>query len=649
MQGCLNDIFDTLQFADMFHYSGDDLGAVYSKNKTTFRLWAPTAEWAKVLLYRQGLGGQAFQEIQMCKDLKGTWVVSVGDDLKGVFYTYKVLVNGSINEAVDPYAKAVGANGLRGMIVDLADTDPDGWQTHKKPEFINFEDAIIYELHIRDLSSHKNSGITHKGKFLGLTEKGTKTPEGESTGLDHLIDLGITHLHLLPVFDFLTIDETKFGNDDYNWGYDPQNYNVPEGSYSTDPYSGTARIYEFKQMVKTLHENGIRVVMDVVYNHTAKTEDSHLNLLVPGYYYRKDASGNFSNGSGCGNEIASERFMARKLIVDSVKYWAKEYKIDGFRFDLMALLDIDTMNHIRAELDKIDKSIIIYGEGWTGGASPLPDEIKASKFNICRLPRIAVFSDDMRDAVKGSVFLEKECGFANGGQGKEESIKFGIVASTSHPQIDYTRVNYSKAPWACDPGQTINYVSSHDNHTLWDKIYLTNPYETEEERIKINKLCCAIILTSQGIPFIHAGEEILRTKNFHHNSYNAPDSINQLDWSRKHKYRDVYEYYKGLIRLRKNHPAFRMTTAEQIQKHLVFMESLPQGAVGYTINNNANGDRTKTIAVILNAGLEQIHVELPGDEWAVVVDENKAGDEVIRVIKDSKVRVAARSAMVVLA
>ena len=643
------EIFDTEQFADMYHYSGDDLGATYSKENTTFKLWAPTAEWAKVVLYRQGVGGEAFQEIQMRKDVKGTWTVCVNGDLKGIFYTYKVLVDSSINEAVDLYAKAVGVNGLRGMVVDLADTNPDGWEKHKKPEFLNFEDAIIYELHIRDLSSDQNSGIKHKGKFLGLTEKGTKTAEGEPTGLDHLIDLGITHLHLLPVFDFQTIDETRFSSEEYNWGYDPQNYNVPEGSYSTDPYSGTARIYEFKQMVKTLHENGIRIVMDVVYNHTAKAVDSHLNMLVPGYYYRKDASGNFSNGSGCGNEIASERFMARKMIVDSVKYWAQEYKIDGFRFDLMALHDIDTMTQIRSELDKIDKSIIIYGEGWTGGTSPLPDKIKASKSNICKLPRIAVFSDDMRDGVKGSVFIEKEAGFANGAQGKEESVKFGIVASTSHPQIDYNRVNYSKAFWACDPEQAINYASSHDNHTLWDKINLTNPNETEEERIKINKLCCAIILTSQGIPFIHAGEEMLRTKNGNHNSYNAPDSINQLDWERKHKYRSVYEYYKGLIRLRKSHPAFRMTTTEQIQKHLVFMDSLPPNVIGYTINNNANGDRCTTIAAIFNARKEQIDVELPGNEWAVVVDGNKAGDEVITIIKDNKVSVPPRSAMVVLA
>lgn len=643
----LGEIFTSPAFEEMFHYAGDDLGAVYSPEHTRFRLWAPTASEVNLLTYAEGQGGRA-TAYPMQRDVQGTWFYELPGDHHGLYYTYFVTVGGLFSQAVDPYAKAVGVNGDRGMVVDLSRTNPPGFENLVKPPFANLVDAIIYELHVRDLSSHPQSGITEKGKFLGLIEEGTRGARGVKTGLDHLVELGITHLHLLPSFDYATVDETSLDSPQFNWGYDPKNYNVPEGSYSTDPYNGEVRIREFKQMVQGLNEAGIRVVMDVVYNHTSLSADSHLNRIVPGYYYRTNEQGGFSNGSGCGNELADERSMVRKMIVDSVVYWATEYKVDGFRFDLMGLHHVDTMNEIRARLDAIDPSILVYGEGWTGGATPLQAESAALKANARAVPGIAVFSDDMRDGIKGHVFNDLEPGFINGGRGFEESVKFGVVAATNHPQVNYGQVNYSSAPWALEPHQSINYAEAHDNLTLWDKLLKTNPGEEESERLKMHKMASALVLTSQGLPFLHAGQDFVRTKNGDSNSYKSPDEVNWLDWSRKMQYADVFAYHQGLIELRKVHPAFRMTTNAQIQEHLSFLPMPTPLMVGYSLHNHANGDPWQTIVVVANANLKEQVVSLPESGWVVVVDGEQAGTAKLADVQGNTVVVPGRSVLVLV-
>ncbi len=640
-------IFSSKAFEEQFHYDGDDLGAAYSLGRTEFRVWAPTASALVLVTYPAGHGGKG-TEHSMERDVKGTWIKTLAGDLYGVYYTYKVTVGGYTNETVDPYAQAVGVNGNRAMVIDLSRTNPEGWGELEKPEYGHFVDAIIYELHVRDLSIQENSGIENKGKFLGIIEEGTRGPGGVKTGLAHLKELGITHLHLLPSFDFATIDETRLHEPQFNWGYDPQNYSVPEGSYSTDPYNGEVRVREFKEMVKGLNKNGIRLVLDVVYNHTSHSADSHLHLLVPGYYYRMNPDGSFSNGSGCGNELADERSMVRKMIVDSVVHWATEYKIDGFRFDLMGLHATDTMNAVRAALDKVDPTILIYGEGWTAGATPLPASQSALKINMGRIPGVAAFSDDIRDGIKGHVFNDQEPGFVNGAPDREESIKFGIVASTEYLQVDYSLLDYSDAPWAGVPDQAITYAEAHDNLTLWDKLLKTNPDESEGELLKMHKMSSVIVLTSQGIPFLHAGQDFVRTKFGDHNSYKSPDSINQLDWARKVQYQNVFEYNKGLIALRQAHPAFRMTSTEDIQNNLVFLEMPTEQMVGYTINNNANGDDGNTIAVIFNAHTIEQTVKLPQKGWVIVVDGERAGTEPLREIKGDTVAIPARSSLVLV-
>ena len=443
----------------------------------------------------------------------------------------------------------------------------------------------------------------------------------------------------------MSVDETKLKKPQYNWGYDPQNYNVPEGSYSTNPFDGVTRIREFKQMVQSLHRAGIRVVMDVVYNHTAKSHDSHLNLLVPNYYYRQDAKGGFSNGSGCGNETASERAMVRKMFVDSVVHWAREYHVDGFRFDLMGLHDIETMNGIRAALDEIDPTILIYGEGWTGGDSPLPDAQRASKQNTAKLNRIAAFSDDMRDGVKGAVWDKSRAGFINGREGMEETVKFSVVAATKHPQVDFSRVDYSKAPWAAEPHHCVNYVSCHDNHTLWDKLGLAGGQPiSEAEKIRLQKFANAIVLTSQGIAFLHAGEEFCRTKRGEENSYNVGDKINAMDWRLKKKYRDVYDYYRGLVALRRAREELRMNSSAEIRKRLKFLPMTVANVVAFSIGRLESG--APGLAVIYNARRETAEVSIPAGKWNVLADESAAGAKPLRRFSGDRVRVAAQSAMV---
>ena len=602
-------------------YTGNDLGINYSSQKTLFKVWAPMASAVKLRLYKAGDGGDAISVLDLTAGKNGVWQVNVTGDIKNTYYTFQIMQDGKwLAEAPDIYAKAVGVNGHRGMVVDLQATNPAGWQNDKSPALKNATDAIIYELHIRDISEDENSGIKNKGKFLGLTETGTKSPDGKATGLDHLKELGVTHIHILPAFDFNTVDETKPSAGQYNWGYDPQNYNVPEGSYSTNPYDGNVRIKEFKQMVQALHKNGLRVILDVVYNHTSDIDHSNFTQFAPGYFYRHNADGSYSNGTGCGNETASERPMMRKFMIESVVYWAKEYHLDGFRFDLMGIHDIETMNAISDTLHKIDPTIIINGEGWTAGGTPYPEDQRAVKKNVYELHQIAAFSDDLRDGLKGGFSDVKSKGFVSGDQNSKESIMFGIVASTQNNQIDYSKVNYSKAPWAAEPSQTISYVSCHDDNTLFDRLQISNPNASEADLIKMDKLANTIVLTSQGIAFLHSGAELLRTKKDIGNSYNSPDSINEIDWSRKTKYEAVFNYYKQLVALRKNHPAFRMPTTQMIQGHLNFIEINDPSVIAYKLTGNANGDKWKTILVLLNGSADSKPVIVPQGNWTLVGD-----------------------------
>lgn len=609
-----------INFKDYPVYNGSDLGVTYSSEKTIFKIWAPKASQVRLRLYKEGNGGEALSMHDLIKQQQGVWQVILKQDLANVFYTFEVFQDEKWHgETPDPYAKAVGVNGKRGMIIDPETTNPPGWEKDKGPVPVQPTAIILYESHIRDLSISTNSGIVHKGKFLGITETGTKSSDGLPTGIDHLKELGITHLHLLPAFDFNSVDESKPELNQYNWGYDPLNYNVPEGSFATDPYDGKVRIREFKQMVQTLHSNGIGVIMDVVYNHTSG-RDSAFNKLVPDYFYRQNPDGKYSDATGCGNETASERTMMQKFMVESVSWWAKEYHIDGFRFDLMGVHDIETMNLISTTLHKINPSIIIYGEGWTAGASPLAEERRAVKKNTFQLDKIAAFSDDIRDGLHGPYDNVKEKGFVSGKTGTAESVKFGIVGSVLHSQIDYKKVNHSAAPWAAEPYQTISYASCHDDNTLFDRLKISNPNASEAALIKMDKLAQCIVLTSQGIPFIHSGAELLRTKNGIANSYKSPDTINAIDWSRKLKYNATFMYYKSIIALRKNHPAFRMPSAEMIRQHLSFIETADPLLIAYRINGHANGDKWKDILVLFNGDATDKSMPLPEGKWTIAVD-----------------------------
>lgn len=607
-------------------YNGKDLGLTYTSKKSVFNVWLPTASHAKIKLYKDGIGGKPLLEKDLKPTQNGVWQVIIEGDQKGKYYTFQVEVGGkTLAEVPDPYAKAVGVNGIRAQIVNLPETNPKGWETDRRVQPKSPTDIVLYELHLRDISVHQSSNIQHRGKYLGLVELNTKNPTGESTGLDHLAELGVTHIHILPAFDNRSIDETNLNQPQYNWGYDPLNYNVPEGSYATDPYNGEVRIREFKQMVQALHQKGLGVILDVVYNHTGLTEDSYFEQLVPGYYYRKTSDGKFSNASACGNETASERAMVRKMIVESVKYWVEEYHIDGFRFDLMGIHDQETMDAVRAALDEIDPAIFVYGEGWTAGDSPLPVEKRALKQYTYKMNRIAAFSDDLRDGLKGSVFIHDQRGFATGAFGMEESIKFGIVGATQHPQVDYQKVNYSKSYWAGNAEQCINYVSCHDNHTLRDRIEISNPEADEATRLAMERLCNAIVLTSQGVPFLHNGVEFSRTKQKVENSYNSPDPINWIDWNAKHQYKDTYQYYRDLLRLRREHPAFRLNKTDDIVRHLHFLDINQSGVVGYTLSDNANGDSWREILVVFNAKQGDVKFNIPQGDWHVVFD-NKGYD-----------------------
>ena len=506
---------------------------------------------------------------------------------------------------------------------------------------------MLYEVHVRDFSIASNSGMKHKGKFLAFTERGTKDSSGDATGIDHLKELGITHIHLLPVFDFASVDETKLNENKYNWGYDPVNYNVPEGSYSTNPYNPVTRIREFKQMIQSLHQSGIRVIMDVVYNHTSKGKGSNLDLLAPGYFYRQNADSTWSNASGCGNETASERAMMRKFMIESVVYWATEYHVDGFRFDLMGIHDIETMNAIRAALDKIDPTIFMYGEGWTAAGSPLAEDKRAIKKNAKQLDNIAVFSDDIRDALKGSWMHSQIPGFVSGIDSLEESVKFGIVGATQHDSIDYSKLIYSKEPYVNNPTQIINYVSCHDDMCLVDKLKASKPTDaTDDELVRFNKLAQTIVFTAQGVPFIYAGEELYRNKKGIHNTYQSPDSINQIDWNSKSSYKDIFNYYKGLISLRKAHAAFRMPTQEMVQQHLKFVDMHTPNVVAFRLTDHVNDEVWKEILVIYNGNRKAVPLQIPAGEWNLICYDGQINLSGLAVINNPKFVAAASSASI---
>lgn len=598
-------------------YKGNDLGLTYTSQSSVFRIWSPPAAEVELRLYKEGSGGTPYQIVPMQKAESGTWMATVSENLKGKFYTIRTKINGKWNnEVTDPYARAVGINGQRAMVIDLKETNPEGWDTDRSPAFSDKNlptDAIIYELHIRDATIHPSSGVQHKGKFLGLAETGTKNAAGLSTGLDHIKELGVTHVHLLPFYDYNSVDETK--TDQYNWGYDPVHYNVPEGSYSTNAEDGMVRIRELKQMIQAFHQKGLRVVMDVVYNHTALTETSNFNQLVPGYYYRQKADGSFSDATACGNETASEREMFRKFMLESVVYWVKEYHMDGFRFDLMGVHDIETMNLISDTLHKIKPDILLYGEGWTAGASPYPEAQRAVKKNAHLLKEIAVFSDDIRDGIKGSVFDIKDRGFATGKTANTESVKFGMVASGKHPQIDMGKVNYSKLPYTSGPDNVITYAECHDNNILWDKIALSVPEASEADRKKMHELALTIVLTSQGIPFLHAGSEFLRSKFGEENSYNKGDRINAIQWDQKTVHKDLFSTICLLTDFRKSRPSFRMKSQQEIIENIRFLEKMPEGVIAYTINGKAVGDNLEKLLVIFNGTGQRQKIKVPSGIW----------------------------------
>ncbi len=628
-------------------YDGDDLGLQYSTNKSVFKVWSPIANQMRLLIYQDGEGGQPIDIYKMAPSKEGVWSYQVDADLVGKYYAFQARVGKTWKqEVVDPYAKAVGVNGDRGQVLDFSSTNPSGWEIDSKPRLRHKTDAIIYELHVRDISMHESSGIQAKGKFLGLVEKGSKSPAGLSTGIDHIKELGVTHVHLLPSYDFKSLDERKPEENKYNWGYDPKNFNVPEGSYSSDPYDAAVRIREFKTMVQRFHERGIGVILDVVYNHTGDTENSNFNQLVPGYYYRQNTDGGFSNASACGNETASDRPMMRKFMIESIAHWMQEYHLDGFRFDLMGIHDVETMNAISEAAHAIDPNVILYGEGWTAGDSPLPLEKRATKANTPQLKKVAAFSDDIRDGLKGHVFTHDAAGFASGKTGLKESVKFGVVASTFHPQLDYEAVNYSDQAWAPNPTQTVTYVSCHDNHTLWDRLVNSRSDVDEETRKKMHRLALASVLTSQGISFLHAGSEMRRTKYGVENSFESPDAINSINWNWKEEHNDVFEYVKGLIQLRKSHPAFRMDKASQIRESLTFLPTDSDQVVAYEMGPYANGDDWTTIIVVLNGSPDNQVIPISPKKYVQVVDGTRVNQKGLYQFSSNTVLVPPYSAAV---
>ena len=637
---------------------------IYSKVKTLFKLNAPTTvnldgmtgattqidkkNPVKIHIYEDGQGGKAIKTIKMKATGENRWETTVKGDLKGKFYTFDI----GKGETPGVFAKAVGVNGMRGAIVDMAETNPQGWENDQRPVIQSPADLVIYEMHWRDFSIDASSGLKNKGKFLALTEP---------KAIEHLKSLGANAVHILPSFDYASVDETKLDTPQYNWGYDPKNYNVPEGSYSTDPYNPVTRIKEFKQMVQALHKAGIRVILDVVYNHTFDIDHSNFQLTYPDMYYRKTADGKYSDGSGCGNETASEKPLMREFMLESVKYWIDEYHIDGFRFDLMGVHDIETMQQIRAEVNKIDPSIYIYGEGWSAGSCAYPVDKLAMKANTQQLNGIGAFSDDMRDALRGPFSDDHKGALLAGIPGEEESLKFGIVGGIAHPQVDMTKVNYDKKPWTNNPTEQVSYVSCHDDMCLVDRLKASIPSLTDKnipekerkaELIRIDQLAQTAVFTSQGVPFILSGEEMLRDKKGVHNSYNSPDSINHLDWNNLQRYPQFFAYYKNLIQLRKNHPAFRLATGDKVRQHLAFLPAVNSKdvkqdcLVGFLLKDLQGIDAWKTIVVIYNFNKEAKEMAIPEGTYTIACCNGAIDEAGLGEVSGKEVLVDGQSALI---
>lgn len=637
---------------------------IYSKVKTLFKLNAPTTvnldgmtgattqidkkKQVEIHIYEDGQGGKAIKTIKMKASGENRWEATVKGDLKGKFYTFDI----GKGETPGVFAKAVGVNGMRGAIVDMAETNPQGWENDQRPVIQSPADLVIYEMHWRDFSIGVSSGLKNKGKFLALTEP---------KAIEHLKNLGVNAVHILPSFDYASVDETKLDTPQYNWGYDPKNYNVPEGSYSTDPYNPVTRIKEFKQMVQALHKAGIRVILDVVYNHTFNIDHSNFQLTYPDMYYRKTADGKYSDGSGCGNETASEKPLMREFMLESVKYWIDEYHIDGFRFDLMGVHDIETMQQIRAEVNKIDPSIYIYGEGWSAGSCAYPVDKLAMKANAQQLNGIGAFSDDMRDALRGPFSDDHKGALLAGIPGEEESLKFGIVGGIAHPQVDMTKVNYDKKPWTNNPTEQISYVSCHDDMCLVDRLKASIPSLTDKnipekertaELIRIDQLAQTAVFTSQGVPFILSGEEMLRDKKGIHNSYNSPDSINHLDWNNLQRYPQLFTYYKNLIQLRKNHPAFRLATGDKVRQHLEFLPAVNSKdvkqdcLVGFLLKDLQEIDAWKTIVVIYNFNKEAKEMAIPEGNYTIACCNGAIDEAGLGEVSGKEVLVDGQSALI---
>ena len=611
-------IQDYEQFDRNYAYDGDDLGVTFREGKTIFKTWSPLATGVYLKLYLDGEGSNLIEILPMERLERGVWYVELMRHADDVYYTFTYEYDNHTRfETIDIYARACGVNGKRGYITDLSRTNPVGWSDTPRPVCENACDAVVYECHVRDFSADPSSGVDpeKRGRFAAFKQSGTNYL-GTKTCLDHLKELGVTHVQLLPVFDFFTVDESRPDKPQYNWGYDPLNYNCLEGSYSTNPFDPRSRIKEFKELVMTLHKNGIGVIMDVVYNHTYHTRDSAFHKTFPYYYHRRNSDGSFSNGSGCGNETASDHLMYRRFMLNSLKFLATEYKLDGFRFDLMALHDIETVNLIRDELNKFDPPLLMYGEGWTGGESPLPSDKLAYKWNSYSFGRVGLFNDNIRDAVKGGTFNPYEIGFVSGNRNAFHVLRRGIAGSVPHWQLKTAQ----EACWAFEPSQAVNYCEAHDNHTLWDKLSISGKNYTEEQRIKMDKLAAAIVMLSQGMPFIQLGQDFLRTKPrvlpegeepneiniYSHDSYNAPDLTNSIKWHRKSEYRQVFDYYKALIKLRKSSPLFRMSHKEDVERHLQFFDNGDWNFVLFKLE-----DDKECYVIALNPYTEDRYFNLP--------------------------------------
>ena len=610
---------------------------VYMGGKTEFSVWAPEAEAAQLRLYHSAQDDAAFMTVNMQKSKDGLWKTVVKDDVKGSFYTFQVKKDGQwLEETEGIAAKAVGVNGMRGAVIDWADTDPEGWDQDRSPE-IKPSDIIVYELQHRDFSVHQTSGVSNKGKFLALTEEGTKNPDGLATGIDHLKELGVTYIQLLPSTDFATIDETRLEDNQYNWGYEPLNYNAVEGSFSTDPYNPVTRIREFKEMVQALHKAGFRVILDVVYNHTTNASVTGFERTMPGYFYRMNEDGSFCNGSGCGNETASEQEMFRKYMIESLEWWMKEYHIDGFRFDLMAIHDIDTMNEISERLHAIDPNVVIYGEGWAAMAPAYPAEQIALKDNTHMLDKVGAFSDNIRDALRGPLDCSN-AGFMDGVEGNKANVEFGIAGGIEHPQV-------TVKAWTANPLQHVSYASCHDDHCLRDRLEEATK-ASEKDRLRMVKLAQTAVYTSQGIPFIFNGEELYRHKQGVKNSYNQPDDINAIDWTYKTKYNDLVKYYSELAAIRHAHPGFCLGDPELVREKLQFIEVADPNVVAFRISGLEGIDSAKSLTVVLNGSKKNVKVEIPQGNYIVLAENGYADADGIGAYSGDYCAAAATSATI---